>query len=44
MSETPRAGDGNGPERDNTRVYAGVIAVEVVVLVGIWLCQRYFGA
>ena len=44
MSETSPARGENGPERDNTRVYAGVIAVEVVVLVGIWLCQRYFGA
>jgi hypothetical protein len=26
------------------RIYAGVIAVEVVVLLGIWLIQRWFGA
>jgi hypothetical protein len=26
------------------RVYAGVIAVEAAVLIGIWLFQRYFGA
>jgi len=26
------------------RVYAGVILVEVLVLVGIWLFQRYFGS
>jgi len=43
VSETPRAADGNGPERDNTRVYAGVIALEVVVVFTIWLFQRYFG-
>ena len=43
MSETPRAADGDGPERDNTRVYAGVIALEVVVIVAIWLFQWYFG-
>jgi len=26
------------------RVYAGVIALEAVVLLAIWLFQRYFGA
>jgi len=26
------------------RVYAGVILVEVLVLVGIWLFQRHFGS
>jgi hypothetical protein len=31
-------------ERNNTRLYAGVIVVEVVVVFGIWLFQRYFGA
>jgi len=30
-------------ERNNTRLYAGVILVEVVVLAGIWFFQRYFG-
>jgi hypothetical protein len=44
VSETPRAADGDGPERDKTRVYAGVIALEVVVIVAIWLFQRYFGS
>jgi len=44
MSDTlPPAGDA-ADERDNTRRYVGVIVVEVVVLVGIWLFQRYFGS
>lgn len=30
-------------ERDNTRLYAGVIVVEVIVLLAIYLFQRYFG-
>lgn len=42
MSGTPPAG-GNGAPRDNTRAYAGVIALEVAVIVAIWLFQRYFG-
>jgi len=44
VSGTPRAADGRGPERDNTRVYAGVIALEVAVIFAIWLFQRYFGS
>jgi hypothetical protein len=36
-------GSDNG-DRRMRRIYAGVIAVEVVVLLGIWLFQRYFGA
>jgi hypothetical protein len=31
------------PDRDMRPVYAGVILVEVLVLVAIWLFQRYFG-
>ncbi|MFO7695059.1 MAG: hypothetical protein R6V57_18400 [Vicinamibacterales bacterium] len=31
-------------DRDNTRLYAGVIVVEVIVVVGIWIFQRYFGS
>ena len=31
-------------ERDNTRLYAGVIVIEVIVVVAIWLFQRYFGS
>jgi ABC-type glycerol-3-phosphate transport system permease component len=30
--------------RDTARLYAGVIVVEVAVLVAIWLFQRYFGS
>jgi len=44
MSETSQIPAGTGDERDNTRLYAGVIAVEVVVLTAIWLFQRYFGS
>ena len=44
MSQTQRRVGEAIAERDNTRLYAGVIAVEVVVLVAIWLFQRYFGA
>ena len=31
-------------DRRMHRIYAGVIAVEAIVLVGIWLFQRWFGA
>jgi hypothetical protein len=44
MSETPPAAGGTAGERDNTRLYAGVIVVEAIVLTAIWLFQRYFGA
>jgi hypothetical protein len=44
MSETGVTAGGTVPERNNTRLYAGVIVVEVVVVFGIWLFQRYFGA
>jgi len=44
MSETLLHAGGAADERDNTRRYVGVIVVEVVVLVGIWLFQRYFGS
>jgi hypothetical protein len=44
MSETGVTTGGTVPERNNTRLYAGVIVVEVVVLVAIWLLQRYFGS
>jgi hypothetical protein len=44
MSERqPSAGDAVA-ERDNTRLYTGVIVVEVAVLLAIWLFQRYFGS
>jgi len=44
MSETRVTAGGTGDERDNTRLYAGVIVVEVIIVVGIWLFQRYFGS
>ena len=44
MSEPQRSADEAIAERDNSRLYAGVIAVEVIVLAAIWLFQRYFGA
>ena len=44
MSETRRNVGEAAAEKGNSRMYAGVIAVEVVVLVAIWLFQRYFGA
>jgi hypothetical protein len=31
-------------ERDMRLLYAGVIVIEALVLIGIWLVQRYFGA
>ena len=45
MSETALTTSGRaGDEQDNTRLYVGVIVVEVLVLAGIWLFQRYFGS
>jgi hypothetical protein len=44
MSDTPLVAGETGGERNNTRLYAGVIVVEIIVLAGIWLFQRYFGA
>ena len=44
VSETRVTAGGEGQERDNTRLYAGAIVVEVVVLAAIWLFQRYFGS
>jgi hypothetical protein len=44
MSETPVVAGETGNERNNTRLYAGVIVVEIVVVTAIWLFQRYFGA
>jgi len=43
MSDTPLVAGENGDERSNTRLYAGVIVVEVIVVTAIWLFQRYFG-
>jgi len=44
MSETAPSAGGTENERRNVRLYGGVIVVEVVVLVAIWLFQRYFGS
>jgi hypothetical protein len=44
MSETDVTAGGTVPERDNTRLYAGVLVVEALVLSAIWLFQRYFGS
>ena len=44
MSDTRVTAGEHGEERNNTRLYAGVIVVEVIVVVGIWLFQRYFGS
>jgi hypothetical protein len=41
---TPDANPSDTGDRRMHRIYAGVIAVEAVVLVGIWLFQRWFGA
>jgi hypothetical protein len=40
LSSATRA---EAPARDMRRVYAGVIVLEALVLVGIWFFQRYFG-
>jgi hypothetical protein len=44
MSGTPRPAVESAADRDNTWLYAGVVLVEVVVVVGIWLFQHYFGS
>jgi hypothetical protein len=44
MSDTPLLAGEPAAERNNTRLYAGVIVVETIVLVAIWLFQRYFGS
>ena len=44
MSEPQRGAGEAIAERDNSRLYAGVIAVEVIVLAAIWIFQQYFGA
>jgi len=43
MSDTPIVAGEPVAERNNTRLYAGVIVVEVIVVAGIWFFQRYFG-
>jgi hypothetical protein len=42
-NEPPAAAVSRG-DRGSTRHYVGVIAVEALVLLGIWLFQRYFGS
>ena len=44
MSDTSLPAGETADAQDHTRHYAGVIAVEVVVLAAIWLIQRYFGS
>ena len=43
MSGTPPAARGVAGGGIGLRTYVGVIVVEAVVLVAIWLFQRYFG-
>ena len=43
MTTTTAASGTESPDRDMRPVYAGVIVIEVLVLVAIWLFQRYFG-
>lgn len=38
------SGEPTDRDRPMGRVYAGVIVLEAVVLLGIWLFQRWFGA
>jgi len=44
MSDTPPVAGEPVAERNNTRLYAGVIVVQVIVVAGIWFFQRYFGS
>ena len=44
MSGTSPSDGETTNDRRNVRLYAGVIVVEVVVVVAIWLFQRYFGS
>jgi hypothetical protein len=44
VTTTTAASGAEAPDRDMRRVYAAVILVEVLVLVAIWLFQRYFGS
>ena len=43
MSPSSAAGRSE-PERDHRLLYTGVIVVEILVLAGIYLFQRYFGS
>lgn len=44
MSTTPAAPGAPAPSRDNRVLYAGVIVVEALVLLAIWLFQGHFGS
>ena len=44
MSTAPAAPGESTPSRDNRLLYAGVIVVEALVLLVIWLFQRHFGS
>ena len=44
MTDTSPPAGGTASELAHTRRYVGVIVVEVLVLIGIWLVQRYFGS
>lgn len=44
MNDTSLHAGAGADERDHTRRYVGVIALEVLVLAVIWLIQRYFGS
>jgi hypothetical protein len=43
VSTTPATPGETAPSRDNRLLYAGVIVVEALVLLVIWLIQRHFG-
>jgi len=44
VSHAPDPAVETSAARGNTRLYIGVIAVEILVLVGIWLFQLHFGS
>jgi hypothetical protein len=44
MTSTSAAKEQTVPSRSNRVIYLGVIVVEALVLLGIWLVQRHFGS
>jgi uncharacterized membrane protein len=44
MTDTLLQAGGAADEQAHTRRYVGVIVVEVLAVIGIWLVQRYFGS
>jgi hypothetical protein len=44
VTQTPLSAGETTDQRNNVRLYVGVLVVEAVVLLAIWLFQRYFGA